>query len=176
MSNISYICQQVKDYISNNISVIVIVEAKERKYITDELRVLNVKVDELKDNSQIKFLDARFFLSNFILDDENVDIEFLNTSLIHSVENSRLNYSNVAVIDGMVEILVKRGDLKSAQLLENQLHSMAQVHGFPLFVCDSSQTVGTIIENSVQDVLGTSNNAFEYFPHPIQNSINSVSV
>lgn len=176
MGNIPYICQQVKDHINKNFSAIVIVDAKERKYIAEELKALNVKVDELKDNSQIKFLDANFFLSNFISDDENLDIEFLNTSLTHSIENLRLNYSNVAVIDGMVDKLVKGGDHKSAQLLENQLQSMALADDFPVFVYDSSQTVGIIIENSVQDARETSSKAFEYFPHPNQNSINSVPV
>ncbi|PXX12848.1 DcmR-like sensory protein [Nitrosomonas ureae] len=186
MNNISYITQRVKDDLANNQAVIVIVQAKQRKQITEELSTYNFDIEEVKNKGQIKFLDAGLFLSNFILDNERLDTQSLNTYLSHTIKNSKLYFDHVLVIDGMMDLLLKRGNHESAVLLEKRLHDIASQQESSVFIFDSGipvvcakenseSSIRTAIENSVMNGLETAGNTLENFAKPSTTELKSFS-
>ncbi|PTQ83206.1 MEDS domain-containing protein [Nitrosomonas ureae] len=188
MNNISYITQRVKDDLANNQAVIVIVQAKQRKQITEELSTYNFDIEEVKNKGQIKFLDAGLFLSNFILDNERLDTQSLNTYLSHTIKNSKLYFDHVLVIDGMMDLLLKRGKHESAVLLEKRLHDIASQQESSVFIYDSGipvvvvcaeenseSSIRTAIENSVMNGLETAGNTLENLAKPSTTELKSFS-
>lgn len=188
MNNISYITQRVKDDLANNQAVIVIVQAKQRKQITEELSTYNFDIEEVKNKGQIKFLDAGLFLSNFILDNERLDTQSLNTYLSHTIKNSKLYFDHVLVIDGMMDLLLKRGNHESAVLLEKRLHDIASQQESSVFIYDSGipvvvvcaeenseSSIMTAIENSVMNGLETAGNTLENLAKPSTTELKSLS-
>ena len=186
MNNISYITQRVKDDLANNQAVIVIVQAKQRKQITEELSTYNFDIEEVKNKGQIKFLDAGLFLSNFILDNERLDTQSLNTYLSHTIKNSKLYFDHVLVIDGMMDLLLKRGKHESAVLLEKRLHDIASQQESSVFIFDSGipvvcaeenseSSIRTAIENSVMNGLETAGNTLENLAKPSTTELKSFS-
>lgn len=159
MDNISYINHKVKYGLINNQAVIVIVHAKQRKQITEELSTNNFDIEEVKSKGQIKFLDAGLFLSNFIFDDEHLDTQSLKTHLSHTITNSKLHFDHVLVIDGIVDLLLKRGNHESAVLLEEQLHDIALQQGFSIFIYGSGVNVVSAEENSKSSIMTSLGNS-----------------
>ncbi|SOD16527.1 hypothetical protein [Nitrosomonas ureae] len=172
MDNFSIISQSVKNCLKNNQAVVVITQAKLRKSIIEDLNTVNFDIEDLKGKGQIKFLDAGLFLSNFIIDDRELDIDILNTSICHTIDNSKLYFQEVILIDGMVDMLSTRGDQEAALSLENHFYGITLQSGLPIFIFasdvsgvsaedESDSSIMTSLGNSIISTLETAGNTLE---------------
>ena len=182
MNDFCILNQLVKDSFSNNHAIVVILQSKERIHLIEESKQLGIDIDELKSSGRIKLLDAGLFLSNFVIDDAQVDTENLVNSISHAIKNSKLHFSKVLLIDGMIDMLLRKGNQESAVFLENQIQAMASQQACDLYIYDSVvKTLSEIesleisteeasnmtsIGNSVRNGLETAGNTLESLAKP----------
>lgn len=189
MNDFCIINQLVKDSFANNHAIVVILQSKERIHLIEESKQLGIDIEELKSSGRIKFLDAGLFLSNFVIDDALVDTENLGNSISHAINNSKLHFNQVLLIDGMIDMLLRKGNQESAVFLENQIQAMASQQGFDLYIYDSvvktdtaneysepsseETSIMTSIENSVRNGLETAGNTLENLAKPSPSKLKS---
>ncbi|WP_141398022.1 hypothetical protein [Nitrosomonas ureae] len=192
MNDLSNINQLVKESIANNRAIIIILQTKERINLIEESTKFGFDIEELKSIGLIKFLDAGLFLSNLILDNSELDSIALKDSVSHTIINSNLNFSKVLLIDGMVDMLLRKGNQESAIFLENQIQAMALEQGFDLYIYDSvvktfsenesleissvDASIITSIGNSVRNGLETAGNTLESLAKPSTAKLNSFTL
>lgn len=189
MNYFFHVKQLIKNSIANNHAIIVILQGKERIHLIQEMTKLAIDIDELKSSGMIKFIDARLFLSNFLSDDLELDIDNLKASISHVINNSKLHFSKVLLIDGIINMILRKRNQESAVFLENQLQTMASQQGFDLYIYDSvvkadtvneysessseETSIMTSIENSVRNGLETAGNTLEKLAKPLPNKLKS---
>ncbi|PTQ86915.1 MEDS domain-containing protein [Nitrosomonas ureae] len=189
MNDFCIINQLVKDSFANNHAIVVILQSKERIHLIEESKQLGIDIEELKSSGRIKFFDAGLFLSNFVISEAQLDTENLKNSISHAINNSKLHFSQVLLIDGMIDMLLRKGNQESAVFLENQIQAMASQQGFDLYIYDSvvkpvtaneysessseEKSIMTSIENSVRNGLETAGNTLENLAKPSPSKLKS---
>lgn len=104
--------------LQNNEAVVVIANRLLRKALLSKLNVKGLDVQALKDQGQIKFLEADHLLSSLLID-EGLDEEIFHEHIADPLESLRLKFGKVRVFGGMVAMLWQEGKHKAAIQLED---------------------------------------------------------
>ncbi len=126
----------IKDGLLNDEAVIVVAGPTLRKAVISKLDAQNFDVQNLKNQGQIKFLDAEFLLSSFLIDGVLEEQSF-QQSIEVPIQAARVEYGKVRIFGEMVDVLWKKAQYDAAIQLENLWSNLSQKQEF-LFLCTYS--------------------------------------
>ena len=133
--NVTAQAEAVTHYINeglmNGEAVIVIARPVLRKAVILRMEALGLDMQAIRNEGQIKFLDAEFLLFGFLIDGE------LNGRSFHKligtpIQALQLKYGKVRAFGEMVDVLWKDGLQDTALQLEHLWNNLSQEQGFPL--------------------------------------------
>lgn len=100
-----------KDGLLNDEAVIVVAGPTLRKAVISKLDAQNFDVQNLKNQGQIKFLDAEFLLSSFLIDGVLEEQSF-QQSIETPIQAARAEYGKVRIFGEMVDVLWKKSSVR----------------------------------------------------------------
>lgn len=110
------IARYIQEGILNGEGVMVIAEMAVRKNVISNLEMLGWDAQALKNQGQLKFFDAKFLLSSFLIDEE-LQEEAFQEVVGDPVYNLQLEHGKVRVVGEMMNILLKQEQYDAAKLL-----------------------------------------------------------
>ena len=110
------IARYIQEGILNGEGVMVIAEMALRKNVISEMEILGLDAQALKNQGQLKFFDAKFLLSSFLIDGELKE-EAFEEVIGDPIDNLQLEHGKVRVVGEMMNILLKQKQYDAAKLL-----------------------------------------------------------
>ncbi len=128
---VEVITRYVKEGLLNDEAVIIIATSALRKAVIAKMDALGLDVHTFKSQSQIKFFDAEFLLSGFLIDgvlEEQAFQEFIGIP----IQAAQLKFGKVRAFGEMVDVLWKEGQHDTAIQLEDLWNNLSKKQEFSL--------------------------------------------
>lgn len=127
------ITKSIKKGLQNDEAVIVIAKPAVRKAVILELNELDLDVQAIKNQNQIKFFDAEFLLSGFMNEgalEEQAFQEFVGAP----IQATQLKFGKVRVFSEMADFLWRDDQHSAALQLEGFWRNLSKTQEFSLFI------------------------------------------
>ena len=136
MNNFPQIVNCMKVDLLKKEAVIVIATPILRKAVISEIEKLGLNFQEYKSKGQFKFFDAAFLLSNLLIDGK-IDLLYIQRNFAPPIENLKLKFGAVHIIDEMVDVLWRHEEKFIAANLRKLWKERSKKIGFTILFCKS---------------------------------------
>ena len=136
------IANYIKEGLLNDEAVVVFAGAVLRKAVISKMDALGLDMQAFKNKDQIKFFDAEFLLSAFLIDGV-LEEQVFQESIGFPIQAAQLQYGKVRAIGGMMDVLWKKGQYDTAMQLEDLWNDLSQKQEFSLLCSYSLDSLDT---------------------------------
>lgn len=149
ISQAEAVTHYIQEGLLNNEAVIVFARPALRRAVMSKMDGLGLDVQTFKSQGQIKFFDAEFLLSSFLIEGELEDSAFQEFIGL-PIQAAQLKFGKVRAFGEMVNVLWKRGQYDTAMQLEDFWNDLSKKLEFSL-LC--SYSMDNLDPNAYDDSL-----------------------
>lgn len=128
---VEVVTHYIREGLLNGEAAIIIAKPALRKAVIAKMDALGLDVHALRSQGQIKFFDAEFLLSGFLIDgvlEEQIFQEFIG----FPIQVAQLEFGKVRIFGEMVDVLWKEGQHDTALQLEDLWNNLSKKQEFSL--------------------------------------------